>query len=168
MFFLNGGSDAFVVALAPKEYTNSQGNSDSHTVTSTGTAVAPATLVFGTAPHAIEFTALEPVDSITMTVAIQQPAKDRDPRGHRGHRHKLWHPDRNLSQGQPDQWRPQLYRDPDRNGGQSGLFTGYGQPRHLLSGHLLYGEVADHGIHQAGRGGGSFRSDRLYPRVSGR
>jgi len=75
MFFLNGGSDAIVVALQPHDYTNSQGNSDSHAVTSTGTAVAAAALVFGVPANAIKFTALEPVDSITMTVAISNPQK---------------------------------------------------------------------------------------------
>lgn len=72
MFFLNGGSDAFVVALQAKEYTDSQGNSDSKAVTTKG-SIAPATMLFGTAPHAIEFTALEPVDSVTMSVTISNP-----------------------------------------------------------------------------------------------
>lgn len=74
MFFLNGGSDAIIVALQPKEYTDSQGNSDSKAVTTKG-AVTAATLLFGTPPQAIEFTALEPVDSITMTVTISNPQK---------------------------------------------------------------------------------------------
>src|SRR5579863_8234019 len=65
MFFLNGGSDAFVVALQPKKYTESQGNSDSKAVTSKGT-IAAATLEFGASPHGIVFTALEPVDTVTM------------------------------------------------------------------------------------------------------
>jgi Bacteriophage tail sheath protein len=74
MFFLNGGSDAFVVALQPKEYTDSQGNSDSKAVSAKG-AIKPATMLFGTAPNAIEFTALEPVDSVSMTVTISNPQK---------------------------------------------------------------------------------------------
>lgn len=74
MFFLNGGSDAFVVALQPKKYTDSQGNSDSKAATSKGT-IAAATLEFGASPHGIVFTALEPVDAVTMTVTISNPQK---------------------------------------------------------------------------------------------
>lgn len=50
MFFLNGGADAFVVALKPKNYTDSRGNSDSQAVNKKGTTgVIPETLEFGAA-----------------------------------------------------------------------------------------------------------------------
>ena len=75
MFFLNGGADAFVVALQPQHYTNSEGNRDSKPVTPTNVAVAAATVLFGVAPEAIQFAAREPVDSVTMTVTISNPQK---------------------------------------------------------------------------------------------
>jgi Bacteriophage tail sheath protein len=59
-FFLNGGSDAFVVALKP-QYRNAGG---------TGTAIAGA----HAASNGIGFTALEPTDAVHMSVAIQNVA----------------------------------------------------------------------------------------------
>ncbi len=59
-FFLNGGSDAFVVALQP-QYRNAGG---------TGTAITAATGV----TNGIRFTAQEPTDAVHMSVAIQNVA----------------------------------------------------------------------------------------------
>lgn len=63
-FFLNGGADAFVVALQPSFFDNTGANQG---------LVQPATLTVGS----IIFTALEPIDQIPMTVTInniQTPA----------------------------------------------------------------------------------------------
>lgn len=63
-FFLNRGSDAFVVGIQPKYYDVLNG------VVGTSHDVTPATLQVGS----VVFTALEPVDSIPMTVTINNPS----------------------------------------------------------------------------------------------
>jgi phage tail sheath protein FI len=71
-FFLNGGSDAYVVGLNPQNYTDSKGNTDNNAVTVV-TAVSAASVDFGTSPNAITFTAREPVDKVAMKVTISNP-----------------------------------------------------------------------------------------------
>ncbi len=77
-FFLNGGSDAFVVGIKPAQYTDNQGDANSKNITAKG-AVTAATLEFGANPNGIVFTALEPVDSVPMTVTISNPQTSQVP-----------------------------------------------------------------------------------------
>lgn len=62
-FFLNGGSDAIVVGLQPQHYYDTNKNKVGD--------VAQASLAFSQAGNkGIQFTALEPVDSVSLNVAI--------------------------------------------------------------------------------------------------
>jgi phage tail sheath protein FI len=67
-FFLNGGSDAFVVGLQPNYY-DSGGAFQA--------VVAPATLPIG--PMNLTFTALEPIDQLSMTVTINNVQQTNTP-----------------------------------------------------------------------------------------
>jgi phage tail sheath protein FI len=73
-FFLNGGSDAFVVAIKPANYTNKKGDgSDDASALTTHGSVQAATVEFGASPNGIVFTSREPIDSVPMTVTISNP-----------------------------------------------------------------------------------------------
>ncbi len=64
-FFLNGGTDAFVVGLQPKNYFNNAGSSVG--------SIAPAN---ATIANGIQFTALEPTDNQSMSVIISNVQND--------------------------------------------------------------------------------------------
>src|SRR5262249_24761806 len=69
-FFLNGGSDAYVVGLKPQNYTDNNGRSNSSAATVIHAGVNAENAKVGIAPNQIQFTALEPTDQVPMTITI--------------------------------------------------------------------------------------------------
>ena len=68
-FFLNGGSDAYVVGLQPGLFQNDGSRVPSHGVLGPGGDTITATLTT-TGPGTIVFTALELTDAVTLTVSV--------------------------------------------------------------------------------------------------
>lgn len=68
-FFLNGGRDAYVVGLKPTKYVKKDG-------TSTGSITADSDTLAKSGGKGIKVTALEPTDSVSMTVTINNVQAD--------------------------------------------------------------------------------------------
>jgi phage tail sheath protein FI len=68
-FFLNGGTDAFVVGLQPQHYFDKDGNT-------TGPVEAANAVLAKSGGNGIQFNALEPTDSVPMNVTINNVQAD--------------------------------------------------------------------------------------------